>query len=265
MPIAHFNSFSTLLGQERDSLEYQDGLVKNALILIEGRHTDRNGRTIDFTADDIQEITDNTNSILAKGQEVPFIFDHAKQLYLNGEIKKLGEVLPHLESRVVEEKDLPKPEMTDLLGKMAVFGKVRVVSRLDDVRKGLIRLLSPGIDLANRRLFELSAVLFPAIVGPALFSLDYVEAKQQMDASRKLQEQSQDCLSILFSVLRSIDSANDVDATMLRHKAFTDFVSDLGQLLGITGLEVMPIISYSKEQPQSVAELQLKSRKKKSS
>ncbi|MBW4635281.1 MAG: hypothetical protein KME30_26320 [Iphinoe sp. HA4291-MV1] len=276
MPVACFDSFSTLLGQEDNNLEYQDGLVKNALILIEGRHTDRNGNTHTFTADDIREIAENTNSILAKGQEVPLIFDHAKQLYLNGEIKKFGEVLPCLESRVVEEKDLPKPGMSDLLGKMAIFGKVRVVSRVDDVRKGLIRLLSPGIDLVNRRLFELSAVLFPAIHGPALFSqfsaTDYAEAKQQMNANYKLMEQARDCLDVLFSVLRSVDASGNSNADMLRRKAFDDFVADLGGLLGLTVSDMLPVTPLSPYSPSvdysdnsDTADFKLKTRRRSTS
>lgn len=263
--LTYFVSKDAVLLQ--DYLDIKDTLVKNALILVEGRHTDRYGNVHTFSATDIDEIADNTNVVLRSGQEVPFIFDHAKQLYINGQLSKLGEVLPQLESRVICEQDLPKSQMVALIGKKALFGKVRVISRLDDVRKGVIRLLSPGIDLTSKRLFELSAVLFPAIAGPALFSqyssIEYTEAKNQLTANHKLLDSSRDCLDVLFSVLRSIDASGLPDVNVLRRKAFTDFVADLSQSLGLGGFDVAPTITaYSDEEHQLPAEFKLKTRKK---
>lgn len=219
-----------------------DTLIKNALLLVEGTHKDNKGVVHQFPVQRIQTIVDNTNAAISQGYEVPLMADHSKELISGGHLKRLGELTSNVECRVITSKDLPNPKMQHLIGKLGAFAKVTVKNRVDDVKKGLIKLLSPGVDLLHERIAEVSAVAFPAIHGPALFqqvgsrksevgsteqdadllpssaidasslatwasfSLDYDEAKEQAEAIRKQKNQAQDCFNILFGVLQSIDA-----------------------------------------------------------
>ncbi|NJO63804.1 MAG: hypothetical protein HC836_38160 [Richelia sp. RM2_1_2] len=189
-------------------------LIKNALVLVEGIHKDNKGRTHEFPASRIQKLVDNTNASLSTGTEIPLMIDHSKELLSGGELKKLGELDSTLECRIIQRDDLPNSKMHHLIGKLGAFGKFAVRSRIEDVKSGLIKLLSPGIDLENERVAEVSAVAFPAIHGPALFkkestaffSVSYDEVKEQYGTQQKLRKQAAECLDILFKVMSDIES-----------------------------------------------------------
>ena len=237
-----YGGFVAQFGHEEDD----DTIVKNALLIVEGTHKDNRGVTHQFTPQRVQQLAKNTNAAIASGYEIPFMADHSKELLSNGQLKRLGDLSSDLECRIITALDLPNPKMTHLLGKMGAFAKVTVRTRVDDVRRGLIKLLSPGIDLVNDRIAEVSAVALPAIHGPALFqapresldkwgqpysrllvgsryagcdgwphlsiplvahfSLDYDEAKKQAEAIKKQKSAAQECFDICFSVLESIDA-----------------------------------------------------------
>lgn len=247
-----------------------DTLIKNALLLVEGTHKDNKGVVHEFPVQRIQRLVDNTNTAIAQGYEVPFMADHSKELLSSvGHLKRLGGLASNLECRVITAQDLPNPKMQHLLGKLGAFAKVAVKNRVDDVKKGLIKLLSPGVDLLNERIAEVSAVAFPAIHGPALFaaqfSLDYDEAKEQAEAIKKQRNQAQDCFNILFSVLQSIDAVPQeqmmgVDPKGLKRQAVEKFNKDLIELLDIEADAESPLVQnptelarvgaqYSSEEP----------------
>lgn len=226
-------------------------LVKNALVLVEGTHKDNKGRTHEFPAYRIQQLVDNTNAKMLTGVEIPLMVDHSKELVSGGELKKLGELDSALECRVIQSADLPNPKMLHLVGKLGAFGRFTVRNRVEDVRNGSIKLLSPGIDLENEQVAEVSAVAFPAIHGPALFkkedntaffSTSYEEVKEQYGVQQKLRKQASECLDILFKVISDIDSIPDqetvgINTNSLKNKAVEDFVSDIRGILDIKPLD----------------------------
>ena len=252
MDTAYFDSTGGLVAI--GSTDNNDGtVIKNALILVEGTHKDNKGVTHDFPRVRIQRLVDNTNEAIASGRELPLMLDHAKELVTNGELKKLGELHSRLECRVISERDLPNPNMAHLVGMLGAFGKFVVRNRLEDVRKGLIKLLSPGVDLANERIAEVSAVAFPAIHGPALFSLNYAEAKEQQGLIRKLKDEAQECFDILFGVIKDIESTDlnemiGVSIPALKRKAADDFFQDL---LTVLGINVISEIDNAETEPQN--------------
>lgn len=245
MTTAYFDAAGGLTAYEKPASE--NGIVKQALIIVEGTHKDNRGRTHDFPAHRVQRIVDNTNVAVASGIEIPLMLDHAKELVSDGELKKLGELNSTVECRVISEQDLPNPKMRHLVGKLGAFAKFLVKNRVDEVKSGLIKLLSPGIDLASDRIAEVSAVAFPAIHGPALFkkaedfaffAVNYTEAKEQFGAIRRLKQEAQEGFDILFGVLRDIDALDENEAmgisrNALKRKAAEDFYADLLEVLGL--------------------------------
>ena len=227
----------------------EDGtLIKNALLLVEGTHKDNKGITHTFPPSRVQALARNTNAAIAQGHEIPFMADHSKELISNGQLKRLGDLSSDLFCRIITTQDLPNPKMTHLLGKMGAFAKVSIRNRIDEVNRGLIKLLSPGIDLLNERIAEVSAVALPAIHGPALFasalfSLDYDEAKKQSEAIRKQKTKCQEYFDICFGVLESIDAVPaeqmiGTDPKALKRSAVEKFMLDLIKDLEIDSTEM---------------------------
>jgi hypothetical protein len=235
------------------SYQKDNFLIKNALLLVEGFHKDNKGKVHEFPASRVQRIIDNSNSSVATGVELPLMIDHAKELLNSGELKKLGELHTdhHIECRIIQERDLPNPKMRHLIGKLGAFGKFIIRNRVKDVEDGLIKLLSPGIDLESERIAEVSAVAFPAIHGPALFraadndngnrayfSISYAEAKEQYGLTRKVKAEAQEAFDIMFRVLTDVDMADSgemigIAKGALKLKAASDFYADLLQILGL--------------------------------
>lgn len=246
MTTAYFDAAGGLTAYEKPA-NNNTGIVKQALIIVEGNHKDNKGRVHDFPAYRVQRIVDNTNTAVASGIEIPLMLDHSKELVSGGELKKLGELNSMVECRVISEQDLPNPKMQHLVGKLGAFAKFLVKNRVEDVQSGLIKLLSPGIDLASDRIAEVSAVAFPAIQGPALFkraegfalfSVNYTEAKEQFGAIRRLKQEAQEGFDILFGVLRDIDALDENEAMglsrdALKRKAAEDYYADLLEVLGL--------------------------------
>ncbi|ACC81163.1 hypothetical protein A6769_38165 [Nostoc punctiforme NIES-2108] len=248
MSKAYFDSAGGLVAF--GSYEQGDFLIKNALLLVEGTQKDNKGRVHEFPSHRVQQLTDNTNAAFDSGVEIPLMIDHAKTLVNpNGGFNKLGKLHSRVEGRIIQERDLPNPKMRDLIGKFGMFGKFYINHYVDEVRKGLIKPLSPGIDLDTERIAEVSSVAFPAIHGPALFraddggsrayfNLSYAEAKEQQGRIARLKGEAQECFDILFRVIGDIESADGNDMIgitpdALRLKAVDDFYADLLELLGL--------------------------------
>jgi len=224
-------------------------LYKDALLLPEGTHTDNKGNIHHFPAALVQRFAANTNAALDRGEEVPFITDHSKELFAGGQFKRLGELASRVECRAIAPSDLPDPKMTHLLGKIGAFARVAIRDQVDKVQKGLIKRLSPGIDLQHQKFGEISAVLFPAINGPSLlfaqFSLDYTEAKKQVEANDELKQKAQKCFEILWGVLTQIDRTPPeqlmgLDVKALKRNALGAFHKDLSELLGVEDVAIAP-------------------------
>lgn len=241
MSLIYFDAAGSLAG---DSLQTNDTLIKEALVIVEGTHKDNKGVIHEFPRERVVRLANNTNKAFEEGEEVPFMVDHSKELIKDGELKKLGNWLYPFELRIITEKDLPNPKNRELIGKLGAFAKTAVRHRVDDVKKGLIKLLSPGIDLARERIAEVSAVAFPAIRGPALFrasefsAVTYAEAKEQYNALRNLKQKAQEYFDIMFAVLKEIDAAPaeqmlGIDANAMKRKVVDDFTADLITLLDI--------------------------------
>lgn len=244
MSTTYFNSSGGLVafGSQDNQADF---IIKNALILPEGVHKCNKGKVYNIPASLVQEYLDNTNAALNSGVELPLKFDHYPGL-LNpsGKINKFGK-FNRVWGAIIQPHNLPDPKMTDLIGKFAMFGEVLINNYLDDVRKGNIKLLSPGIDLEEKRIAEVSAVDSPAIKGPAFFrssgsphayfSLSYAEVKERKGLMGEKRSKVKDNLDTLFQVISDIESTDPneligVDPKALKLNALQDFYSDLLEL-----------------------------------
>ena len=198
--LTHFN-IGTL---SANFSEGEEGtLVKDALLLVEGTHTDNAGNVHTFSKDRVMLNALNTNEAIARGETIPFKANHSKDVR-----DDLGEIISDIECRTIGEEDLPNPKFTHLVGKLGAFAKVEIKKNLDDVQRKIIKALSPGIDVARDRLIEVSAVSRPAILGPALFgangSLSFKQAKEQAEEFKKLSDRLQDNFNVFLSVVQNI-------------------------------------------------------------
>jgi hypothetical protein len=232
--------------------EDNDFLIKNALLLVEGTQKDNKGRTHEFPAERIQMQIDNTNAAFDSGIEIPLMLDHGKALVgPTGSINKLGWLHSRAEGRVIRERDLPNPKMKDLIGKFGMFAKVYINNYVDQVKKGAIKLLSPGIDLEEERVVEVSAVAFPAIKGPALFTasrhayfaLSYAEVKERKALMGEKRSKVKDNIDTLFQVISDIESTDPneligVDPKALKLNAIQGFYKDLLEVFDLDEDEV---------------------------
>lgn len=229
-------------------------LVKDAILIVEGQHKDNKGIVHQFPISRIKKLATNTNNAIDLGYEVPLMLEHSKQLFgANGEIAKLGNVVSKVTCRIIKPSDVPD-SLKSIIGKYAAFAKVAIKHRLAEARQGLFNKLSPGVDLINERLGEVSAVAFPAINGPSLlfsaffqgntgttlakFSLDYDEAKEQAEVIKKQKDSARECLDILFNVVKSIEAVPleqmmGNDPVALKRLATDKFIADLMKVLGL--------------------------------
>lgn len=250
---SHVSHFDSTGGLTSFSEEDSEGLVKNALVLIEGTHKDNQGIVHEFPPERLLRIAQRTNDAMNRGIEIPLMADHSKALIgSDGELKKLGVFISPIECRVISQEDLPNPKMRHLVGKLGAFSKAKILRRVDDVKSKIINLLSPGVDLVQERLAEVSAVAFPAIHGPALFNappqiqdLTFASTKDQIGAFGKLKQSLSDAFEIYLTTIQKIDKASPdqimgFSPEQLKLSATEELAKELNQRLGISEEDYQP-------------------------
>lgn len=219
-------------------------LIKNALVLIEGTHKDNQGVVHEFPSDRILRIAQRTNAAMSQGYEIPLMSDHSKQLIgTDGELKKLGIFVSPFECRVIRQEDLPNPKMQHLIGKLGAFSRAKILNKVREVESSLIKLLSPGVDLVNERLAEVSAVAFPAIHGPALFAaqiqdLSFASVKEEQGNFKRQREELSEEFEILLQTIQRIQKASPeqlvaVSPDQLLVTAIDAFTAEIKRYFGL--------------------------------
>lgn len=169
----YFNSLPAQLdvGINPDTGE-QEGLVRRALLFVEGDHTDSNQRGHQFPEDRVHKLVRNTNAWFESGGFIPLLLDHNKSA-----TAVVGSLDAPLEMKVLTEQDIaPLPNanrLGHLVGRLGVFCNavsLKAQEAIDCFQKNWVKSVSPGIDLATDTIRELSLVATPAIAGLSLFS-----------------------------------------------------------------------------------------------
>ena len=223
--------------------ESENIISKKALIIVEGNHTDNNGKKHSFTADDIEWFAESTNKFLENGGRVPWQEDHNKSQKNN-----IGDLESFIVTKTITNDDLPDPKLKSLVGKVGAFamdlvGKGKDV--VDQIRMGRIKTLSPGIDMRTGIIREISATPTPAIVGMSIFSrgnnhtaMTWEEAESVCEMDDSLREEYQEMTDTLWIIAGNIVNAHDDEIPMSNREAMFDealqgFVERFSDLLGI--------------------------------
>lgn len=216
--VEHFSSpyFGLCTFADGDEQVSDDKIVKSALVMVEGHHRDSNNRDHVFSAARVKRIADRTNEWLMNGGRVPWQRDHKKD-----QLNNIGDLEGTLEVRRITEADLPNPRLTGLVGKIGAFTTSLVAKGKDvvaEVLAGRIKTLSPGIDIENDVIKEISATPTPAIVGlstfkkaEAKFALTLADAKAEEEQEGQLEESLKELAEMIAETAGSIMSATEED------------------------------------------------------
>lgn len=211
--------------------------------MVEGSHTDSSKKHHIFDADRIYQIVENTNNWLAKGGRVPWQLDHKKTQDAN-----IGDLESGLEARVITLEDLPNPRLRHLVGKIGAFAE-RLVGKGGDVvnmvAAGRVKTLSPGIDVRDDIIKEISATPTPAIVGLSTFrqasgnfalTMDEAESEEEQEdaAKQAFVAKGEVFLEVINSIrAATADELQGQDPQALLMQALEDYSSRVVEILGI--------------------------------
>lgn len=239
--IAHFSTGNVYTGFS----ENEDGsITKSALVFVEGEHQDNRGRSWATNSSFIEKLVENTNRAFEEGKHIPILKDHVKTVDA-----EIGVLDAPLEARIITEEDLPNKRDRDLIGKLGVFCDGIVLKAKDvveRVKSGLNRTISPGIDMSNVLLKEISLTPTPAIKSLSLFSegsgvmdgiytLDDADAMSQDEEDLKEEFEDLSCkfYCVVKNIMKSADELGE-EADVMIEKAFADYEIRLRDLFGLT-------------------------------
>jgi hypothetical protein len=252
-PIVKFfsgNSFR-LDSAEFEKAEGEGGIpeiiTKQALVMVEGKHKDSHGKVHNFSRERIQRIVSNTNQYLESGGRVPWQQDHNKDQRSN-----IGDLEGSLELKVITRDDLPDQRAKHLVGKLGVFASELVAKGADVCKQILakrIKTLSPGIDVIDDIIREISATPVPAIAGLSTFkradraqasftALTWDEAEQDQKGMDAIEEEFEQLSDTFWDLIESIQQAGEEDLQgsdprELQLQAIDEFALRIESLLGL--------------------------------
>ena len=257
--VEHFSSpyFGLCTFADSGQQVSDDKIVKSALVMVEGHHRDSNNRDHVFSAARVKRIAERTNEWLFRGGRVPWQRDHKKD-----QINNLGDLEGALEVRRITEADLPNPGLTDLVGKIGAFTTSLVGKGKDvvaEVLAGRIKTLSPGIDIENDIIREISATPTPAIVGlstfkkaEARFSLTLAEAKAEEEQEGQLEDALKELAEMIAETATSIMSATEenlqgASPEELLYQLVQDAANEIATTLGLGDANSPPYADPSQQ------------------
>lgn len=254
--------------------ENPNEIAKQALILVEGIHTDSNKKTHRFSRDRVIRVAENTNAFIDNGGRVPWQVDHSKRQNDN-----IGDIEGKLELKVIEPEDVPDPRHArNLVGKLGVFATLvgKGARAVADIVAGNIKTLSPGIDISSDVIKEVSATPTPAIVGLSTFSqsgnfaLTWDEAEMEGEEEGWMEEEYDRLCETFWDIANNIvqtpveEFDDGIDPAAILEEAIVGFGDRLFELFGIGQEEDIPPeemppqqAAYSSLSPRVMAALEL--------
>jgi hypothetical protein len=146
-----------------------DTLQVRCLLFYEGKHTSMEGAATTYNAAKIRAIAGATNKWMAGGRRVK-LYAGSQDHYIS-QSSTIGFLTGDVTAEEISADNLPLPGLTDLVGKVGIFGMVQIsgAANVDQYRDGRLKELSVGIT-PNNEIVEVSAVSIPSLAGAALFS-----------------------------------------------------------------------------------------------
>lgn len=147
-------------------------LIRNALIFVEGDHTDSKVRDHSFPRERVIKIAENTNRVIERGGTIPILYDHQKTAR-----SVVGSIDDPLILKEISKEDINQlvngNKLNYLIGRLGIFSnsvKLKDPAAIEGFLNDIVRTISPGIDLRVDVIREVSIVATPAIPGLSLFS-----------------------------------------------------------------------------------------------
>ncbi len=189
-------------------------LRKKALILVEGIHKDSKKRTHHFDENRLELIAENTNTLFENGTRIPILEDHNKT-----QNSTIGDLNSYVEVRSITEDDLPEGKFSNLIGKMGIFASdilIKSKKAIQQATEGLLDTISPGVDIMDNCIREISVTPTPAIAGMRLFhrndeakfALTWEEAEESNEQFDKIKESLNSLHSLFLELVENITSSN---------------------------------------------------------
>jgi hypothetical protein len=230
------------------------GVLKRALVAVEGSFKDSNGREHVFSSNRLMEIADSTNAALEKGTVIPLCTDHKKEFGAT-----VGSIEGKAYTKTIEASDLPNSKSIHLLGKVGLFfNDVSIKARdaAEKVRDGIVTSVSMGLNLdpKDHRIVELSLVPIPAIPNMGLFSMldaskdnavtweDLESTQQTLDDMREEYDELVENLWTLLNNTYTNEAIDITDIDTLKQyvlNALNGFSIRAIDMLGLTETESM--------------------------
>jgi hypothetical protein len=190
-------------------------LRKKALILVEGIHKDSKKRTHHFDENRLELIAENTNTLFENGTRIPILEDHNKT-----QNSTIGDLNSYVEVRSITEDDLPEGKFSNLIGKMGIFASdilIKSKKAIQQATEGLLDTISPGVDIMDNCIREISVTPTPAIAGMRLFhrndeakfALTWEEAEESNEQFDKIKESLNSLHSLFLELVENITSSNE--------------------------------------------------------
>lgn len=286
MPTAiQATQYISLLPDAQQSQATEKGVVVLALAMVEGTFADAIGKEYIWDEERLNAIAAASNTLLAQGREIPFFHsehDFEPNGYANR--NKVGLVRGQFVVQRITPELLPKPEMTEIAGKLGLFTQIEIL-RPDAIalyKQGLLKAISVGITLTGDdywlkdAVFEISAVAWGAIPQAMLFgrfpvgTLNKTAIEKSMGTEAQkfaltlegaIAEQSMlmedmsgvdNLLWAFMETLRSIKSAPEGellgrDRGELTRNAIADLSTQLQQVLGVPQTTPPTVPVFSRE------------------
>lgn len=214
--------------KEEDTLE--------ALAFYEGSHIDSQGNAHLVPPEIIKALADKSNELLTQ-TDIPILTEHTKSPdNIRGVIKDANSFI----ARPVNANDIQRnPKLSSALGKLGLFvSNIRLTDEklLNNIKNGIGKAISLGIDFKNQLVRELSFVTVPALNLASVFNSDseltYLvadtksnktntfmdttavtleEALQTTDGREKIEAEAQELLSTFLDVVENIMAMSDED------------------------------------------------------
>jgi len=202
----------------------EDELLE-ALAFYEGAHTDSRGNPHIVSSDIIEELARKSNELLTQ-TDIPILTEHTKSPdNIRGVIKNANSFI----ARPVDASDiLRNPKLSSALGKLGLFvSNIQLTDEtlLNNIKNGIGKAISLGIDFKNKVVRELSFVTVPALTLASVFNnseLTYLfnmettavtleEALNKGEDNEALKTETIDLLCTFLAVIENISAMGDED------------------------------------------------------
>lgn len=243
-----------------EATDSEPGLVKKALVAVEGTFKDSKGNEHTFTPERLTTIAEHTNRALSTGITIPVCTDHQKDV--KSTVGVFGDNAQAY-TKVITEEDLPNKKAKHLIGKIGLFVNdvvLKVPEVIEKVKNKVVTSVSMGLNLSkdDHRIMELSLVPISAIPNMGLFgftgnsqALTWEDLERNEQTIEDLKEDFQKLSDQLWTIISNIYTDDSIDIAsldILKQYVYTALNGFSIRVLDILGLSDESLAATSTEE-----------------